>query len=316
MKKIATIGGGTGLSTLARGLRRTGLTAACEVAAVVSMADSGGYSGLLRNERGVLPPGDLMKVLIALSHLPEEDLSFYSNRAADNSVEGHTMLVDLAEQVGYLPAIEQMRNILQCSGRVLPATLDPAHLFAETNRRIIEGEGEIEKWFYDPKAKALEQEKLLRVFLKPPCRLHSAARRTIELADLVVIGPGSFYTSLIACLQVEGMTDTLKGKKIVYNVNVTTHPLETPGWTVSDFVTKLEQQIDRQVDVVVCNESVPTRLLKTYGEEHSAPVKIDVPKSWNGRQVITHQLVKANAAFARHDPTLLARVIQGLLERD
>lgn len=316
MKKIVIIGGGTGLSTLARGLRRIGLTKSNDVTAVVSMADSGGFSGFLRNERGVLPPGDVMKLLLAFSHLPEvaEELLYY--RFVDGSVPGHYMLTGMAQTIGYLAAIKNMQELLRCSGFVLPASLDQAHLFAETNRRVISGEGNIEKWFYDPKNKADDSEKLVRVFLEPVCRLLPEALRAIREADLIVIGPGSFYTSLIACLLVEGMSDALKDKKIVFVVNVTTHPKETPNWAVSSFVSHIEAQIGRTVNTVLCNKSVPAHLLEAYGAEHSTPVEIDVPDSWNGRQVIKRQFVQPKSEFARHNPKRLARAIQYLLEQD
>ncbi len=315
-KKIVILGGGTGLSTVARGMRRIGLTNLHHVTAIVSMADSGGFSGMLRNEKGILPPGDVMKLLLAFSHLPEVAAQLLYHRFADGSVPGHYMLTGMAERIGYLPAIANMQEVLECSGKVLPVSLDEANLIAETNRRTITGEGAIEKWFYDPKNKADDREKLHRVYLKPACSLLAEARQAILEADLIVIGPGSFYTSLIACLQVEGINELLVEKKIAYVVNVTTHPKETPDWAVSDFVAQMERQIRKKVDYVVCNKSLPSHLLPSYDAEHSSPVVIDVPNIWNGRQVIKRQLVGPKQKFARHAHRRLARVIQGLLERD
>jgi uncharacterized cofD-like protein len=312
--KLVIIGGGTGLSTLARGLRRIGVTERHQVTAVVGMADSGGFSGFLRNEAGVLPPGDIMKLLLAFSTLPElaEKLLYY--RFPDGSVPGHDILTARAKRNGFLNAVRDMEEYLQCSGSVLPASLDDANLCAETNRRIIEGEGNIEEWFYAQKVQDWDKEKLLGVYLHPSCRILPEARAAIEQADLVVIGPGSFYTSLIACLQVEGMTEALVGKNLACVVNVTTHPKETPYWRASDFVKELEQQIRRRVDVVVCNRGIPAELQQKYVEEHSSAVKVDLPPVWNRRHVITRQLVAPKSSFARHDPGRLARVIQELLE--
>lgn len=311
--KIAIIGGGTGLSTLARGLRRLlGLSGKHQITAIVGMADSGGFTGILRNEKGVLPPGDIMKLLLAFSTRPELAEQLLYHRFADGSVPGHYILTGMAKRTGFLQAVENLQDLLQCAGTVLPATLDPAHLFAETNLRIIAGEGEIEKWIYNNED--WDKEKLLRVYLNPGCKLLPQASRAIEEADLVVIGPGSFYTSLVACLEVKGMNKVLAQKRIAYVVNVTNHPKETPSWTVSNFVSQLEQQIGRQVDVVVCNKTVPAHLLEKYGEEHSAPVAIDVSNTWNGRQVLKCQLVPPKSEFARHNPKRLARVILNLLE--
>ena len=315
-KRIALIGGGTGLSTLARGLRRTGVTQQSEVTAIVGMADSGGFSGVLRNERGVLPPGDIMKLLLAFSTLPDLAGQLLYHRFPDGSVPGHYMLTGMAKSIGFLPAVANMQELLKCSGKVLPATLDPANLIAETNLRFIKGEGNIEDWFYGKKAENRGKEQLLRVFLEPACSLLAEARQAIETADLVVIGPGSFATSLIACLEAKGMREALADVRLAFVVNVTTHPKETPEWKVSKFVHELELQIRRKLDIVVCNKQVPEHLLEPYGKEFSTPVEIDVPDVWNGRQVIKRQLVLPKSEFARHNPKRLARVIQNLLERD
>lgn len=312
--KLVIMGGGTGSSALARGLNLNGVTENHEVTAIVGMADSGGYSGLLRNEAGVLPPGDVMKVLLAFSKLPELAEKLLYHRFPDGSVPGHDILTAHAKRDGFLNAVRDMEEYLQCSGRVLPASLEDANLCAETNRRIIEGEGNIEEWFYAQKVKDWDKEKLLRVYLHPACGILPEARSAIEEADLVVIGPGSFYTSLIACLQVEGMTEALVGKPIVFVVNVTTHPKETPYWRASDFVKELELQIRRRVNIVVCNRGISTELQEKYKAEHSSAVKVDIPSLWNKRHVITRQLVAPKSSFARHDPRRLARVIQELLE--
>lgn len=324
--RITSIGGGTGGSTLARGHRRIGATEEHEVTAIVSMADSGGYSGYLRNEKGVLPPGDIMKLVLAFSHLntrledpknPHEDVLnkiIYWKFKDDGSVPGHDVLTARAKRLGFLQALAGVEEWLECSGKVLPVTLDEAILHCETTKRIITGEGEIEKWLYEEKAADYGKEQLLRVFLEPRCCLLEQAREAIDLADLVVIGPGSFQTSQIACLDVKGMREVLHDSRIAYIVNITTHPKETPDWTVSKFVKEIELHIRRKVDVVICNTHVPEHLLDPYGKEYSSPVIVDAPDNWNGRQVIKRQLVLSTSTYARHDPERLARVILELLE--
>lgn len=315
-KRIVLIGGGTGLSNLARGLRRIlrrYKITDTEITAVVSMADSGGFSGWLRNEKGMLPPGDINKNLLALSTLREVAHRLYYKRLEDGTVPGHFMLLGMVESYGWLRAIANMQELLECSGNVLPVTLDSAHLFAETNRRIIAGEGRIEDWFYGHET-GDDDEKLQRVYLEPDCSLLSEAKAAIEVADLVVIGPGSFYTSLIACLQVKGMNEALAQKRLAFVVNVTTHLKETPEWRVSDFIGRLENQIGRKVDIAVCNENVSEDLLETYEHKGQDPVEIDVDDIWNGRQIIKRQLVRKHGRYARHSPYMLARVILDLLE--
>jgi uncharacterized cofD-like protein len=315
-QRIVALGGGTGLATTLRGLRKSGITQEHDVTAIVATSDSGGFSGFLRDEKGILPPGDLLKALLASSGLPELAEELFYHRYADNSVAGHYMLMGMVQIDGVLGAIAKAEELLRCSGKILPATLAPAHLFAETNRRVIKGEGPIEQWFYGNKAEDRGLELLLRVFLEPPCSILPEAQEAIKAADLVIIGPGSFYTSLIACLEVKGMKEALTESRVAYIVNTTTHPKETPDWKVSQFVHELEMQIRRKVDVVICNNHVPEHLLESYRAEFSAPVGVDVPSDWNGRQVISGQFVAEDAPLARHDAELLAGAIKQLLEPD
>jgi uncharacterized cofD-like protein len=315
-KKIVTIGGGTGPSALQKGLVLIGGKKRFETTAVVAMADRGGSSGRLRDEQGFLPPGDLLKALLALSPEPyawpllTKRFANAVPEMAGHSV-GNILVSYLAEHLGgdLLKSILALQEILNCQGRVLPAYLEHVDLVAETNLREIRGEGKIEEWFYDFPP---DSEKLVGVHLEPVPELLPQAAMAIKGADLVVIGPGSFYTSLVAVLRVNGMKDALAKTRIVYVVNVITHAKENPDWPVSKFVHEIEQEIGRGVDYVVANNALSKRLEDKYRKEGSRPVVIDVERHWDGRRIIRANFVSEHAKFARHDPVRLAHILSHL----
>lgn len=318
-KKIVTVGGGTGQSAPLQGLVLLGGRKKFETTAIVGMADSGGSSGRLRDELGVLPPGDVLKALLALStkSYARDLLSYRFNGRRRSILDGHTagnlLLTMMSSYCGdYLNAVQSMEQFLDCQGRVFPASLSSTTLVGVTNRgREIRGEGEIELWIYGNKS--IQPEHLMELELEPVPMLLPAARRAIREADLVVIGPGSFYTSLAAVLKVKGMSQAIREvKQVVYVVNLTTHPRETPGWTAGAFVQKTEELIGRRVDIVLCNSSIPQPLREKYGEGKAEAVAVDVSSLWDGRRVITANFVTPGAILARHDPERLALVIASL----
>src|SRR3989344_5225546 len=196
-RKIVVIGGGTGPTAFLSGLVAAGGKDKFDITAVVSMADSGGSSGRLRDEKGVLPPGDVLKALLALSPkpyarelLPERFPHDGIPKLNGHSV-GNLLLVSLYEYLDkdYLQAIVAMEQILKCQGRVLPVTLESSHLIAETTKRHIEGEGEIEKFLFGRKALVID-ERLKNVRLIPTPTLLPEADEAIRKADMIVIGPG------------------------------------------------------------------------------------------------------------------------------
>lgn len=318
-KRIVTIGGGTGQSAPLQGLVLLGGGKKFETTAIVGMADSGGSSGRLRDELGVLPPGDILKALLALSTRPyaRDLLSYRFNGRRSSVFKGHTpgnfLLTMMSSYCGdYLNAVRAMEQLLDCQGRVFPASLDLTTLVGVTNRgRTIRSEGEIEQWIYNT---VPVRGHLMGLELDPVPQLLPAASKAIREADLVVIGPGSFYTSLAAVLKVSGLSQSLRGagRVVAYVVNLTTHPRETPGWTARRFVEKTEELIGRKVNMVLCNSSIPQPLREKYGEEKAEIVSVDIPSSWDGRQVVVANFVKQGATLARHDPKRLAVVIASL----
>jgi uncharacterized cofD-like protein len=259
--KVVAIGGGTGLPSVLRGMKQV----TRNITAIVTVADDGGSSGKLRREMGVLPPGDLRNNIAALAD--DEDLitQLFQYRFANGGLEGHSFgnlfLTALAAITGSMDqALVETGQVLAIEGRVLPTTLqDNVTLMAEvrvpgeTGLRRISGESQI------PEAGG----KIERVFLHPDqVRAYPEAVRAILSADLIVIGPGSLYTSILPNLLVAGITEAIRisSAYTVYVCNVATQDGETGGFTMVDHVTALEAHIGQGVfDAVLANNSYPSK---------------------------------------------------------
>lgn len=276
-KRIVVIGGGTGLSTLLRGLKKfdTDLTA------VVTVADDGGSSGRLRDDYHVPPPGDIRNVIAALSEvepLVEEMFQYRFKGQGKEHLNGHSlgnlMLTALTEITGdFSHAIRQMSRVLNVNGRVLPAANQRLTLFAEfEDGKIIEGESKIPSY----------GQPIKRVFLKP-YHVHALpeAVEAIEQADVIVIGPGSLYTSIIPNLLVEDIRQAVlrSSARKVYICNLMTQRGETSGYTASDHVRAIHTHVGEPfIETILINDDadVPEEVQKAYEEENAEPVRFDV----------------------------------------
>jgi len=259
--KVVAIGGGTGLPSVLRGLKM----ATSQITAIVTVADDGGSSGKLRRELGVLPPGDLRNNIAALAN--DEDLmtQLFQYRFANGGLEGHNFgnlfLTALADITGSMDqAIAETSRVLAVEGRVLPATLqDNVTLVAEVQLPGEEGFRRIRGESRIPKSGG----RIERVFLVPDhVRAYPEAVRAILSADLIVIGPGSLYTSLLPTLLVSGITEAIRASHAfkVYVCNVATQAGETDGFTVMDHVSVLEKHIGQNAfEAILANSSYPTK---------------------------------------------------------
>lgn len=308
--KIVVIGGGTGLSTLLRGLK----TYSANITAVVTVADDGGSSGRLREEFGVLPPGDIRNCLAALAD--EErlltELFQYRFRAGDG-LTGHsfgnlflTAMTDIAGDLEQ--AIAASSKVLAVKGQVLPATLSDVRLWAElTDGRRIEGESNI------PKAEG----KIVKIGCIPenPPAL-PAAIKAIEEADYIIIGPGSLYTSLIPNLLVREIADAIAATDIprIYICNIMTQPGETDGYSVSDHIQAIDKACDNKklFDAVLVHKKIPSaQALIRYAQQNAHPVFLDREAVIQlGRRIIpANILFEDENGAVRHDPQKLAKVL-------
>lgn len=318
--KIVVIGGGTGTYTVLSGLRDYPV----DLTAIVSMFDSGGSSGRLRDEFGILPPGDVRQSLLALSKLPIDklilrqllDYRFKNGLGLKGHSFGNLFLTALTEITGRIDlAIAEAAKILDVQGQVLPVSLDNCHLCARLeDGTIIKGETNIDIRRVRPELKILD------VFLDPPAKIFPGAKRAILEADLIVLGPGDLYTSTIPNLLVEGVTKALARSKakIFYICNLMTKHGETDGFAVSDFVKEIKRYLGPAVKklkrVLVNNYwRIPKSILARYFQEKSYPVKYDVQNCQQlGAEIVLLPLA-SGGELLRHNPQKLAKAILKLM---
>ncbi len=265
--KIAVIGGGTGSFTLLSALKNH----TSQLAAIVSMADDGGSTGVLRDELGVLPPGDVRQCLVALSDSPKiRDVFNY--RFEEGTFGGHSFgnifLTALEKATGnFSEAVDTAAEILRINGTVIPATLDNVRLKMEWAEASVTLRGErvidADSFKHDPRQAALT--------LEPQAHANPMALKAIEQADMVVIAPGDLYTSLGALLIIDGISEALKRTKapVVYVANLVTKRGQTEGFTVSDHADEIERLIGEPVlDYVLYNRQKPSAELARRYEEN------------------------------------------------
>ena len=307
--KIVAIGGGTGLSTILKGLKKI----TNNLTAVVTVGDDGGSSGRLREEMGVLPPGDIRNCIAALAN--EEDLVtelFQYRFQAGNGLEGHSFgnlfLSALCAITGdMVTAVKESSKVLAIRGNVLPSTLDDMRLVAEMDDgRVILGESHIPE--AGGRIKKLRTEPAHLTALEDV--IHA-----IQAADLIILGPGSLYTSIIPNLLVEDIIKTIslsKAKKI-YICNVMTQPGETDNYTVSDHVKAILSHSKHKniIDAVFVNDSLPKNLALKYKAANSLPVKLDLEnlKKIGVKVVIKRLIEESKHGHVRHSPRRLARAV-------
>ncbi len=306
--KIVAIGGGTGLSTMLRGLKEC----TSNITAIVTVADDGGGSGWLRQDLGMLPPGDIRNCILALANTEPVMQRILNYRFEDGALTGQSFgNLFLAALNGiydsFDEAVRHMGEVLAITGRVLPVTNANVHLVAEfENGTTVFGESKI----YAHKKE--HQCKITRVRLSPehPPAL-TQALEAINGANMIVLGPGSLYTSIIPNLLVSGIAgaisraDALK----IYVCNVMTQEGETEGYTAFDHVSELlAHSLPGLIDVCLVNDSkIPERLIKRYEIESAEPTYIDRKRFENaGIKLLQRPLFSETSEFARHDSLLLA----------
>ena len=310
---ITVVGGGTGLSTLLRGMKY--ITNNCT--AVVTSADDGGSSGRLRKELGIIPPGDLRNCLTALADRePLMERLMQYRFQGDSPLAGHCFgnlfIAAMAEAEGGMEeGLNATSQILKVRGRVVPSTLSDIQLEAEMNDgSFVLGESEIPK----------VHKRIKRMMMMPPdAPAAKAAVEAIKSANVLILGPGSLFTSVIPNLLVQGIRDAVIESKAVkiYICNVMTQPGETDGFGAYEHVRALIDHVGVQfLDYVIVNDqAVSVEQLNQYNAEGSMPVTPDVEKIRNlGITVIPARLISKND-LVRHDPKKLSRVLIALIYR-
>jgi uncharacterized cofD-like protein len=315
-EKIVTIGGGTGQFTLLSGLRDL---PDLKITAVVSMMDSGGSTGRLRDEYGVLPPGDALKCILALSPYREFARNIFLRRFnQDRRLKGHTagnmLLTMLSQYTGSFPSgIKALAEILESRGDILPVTVDRATLVAElTDGSRIFGESAIDR------PEGFERERIRDVFPVPhhgeSISVYPPVIDAIRNADTVIIGPGDLYTSIIPNFAVPGVADAVKETRadIVYVLNIMTKYGETNEFSAIDFVEKVESHIQRPIKTLLFNTGLPAAsVLEKYRRDRSALVAIS-PDAVYWKEYSMHgaDMVNTSGDVIRHDAMKLAELIR------
>jgi uncharacterized cofD-like protein len=309
---IGCVGGGTGLPSLLGGLKTNPWLT---LNAVVTMFDSGGSSGQLRDELGVLPPGDVLKCALALARNEGEArrvlLARLPTLEQHARLGGHTggnLLLSMMEQYSgdFLAAVDGLRALLGCKGRVWPVSVQPASLCAEY------GDGSQTRGEVEVDAGQSRGHQVRRLWLEPEAAIHPTVAQGIRNFDAVIIGPGSFYTSLMPPLLVRGVKDALADMRgpIVLIANLLTEGRGMGGFTAAEAARWVSRAIDRPVDVVIANTGRPSpEGLLRYAAEHKVPLEVgDVPRDTEvvlGRFWCTE--------IARHDRRRLSFAVWSVL---
>jgi uncharacterized cofD-like protein len=322
--KIVVIGGGTGTFVALSGLKKYDV----DLSAIITMMDSGGSSGRLRDELGVLPPGDVRQCLVALAKSSKLLRDMFNYRFEEGGLKGHTFgnifLSTLTKTTGSMKkAIEEVGKILRIQGRVVPVTYDKSDLCTELeDGTIIEGETHI-----DEVESREKRAKIKRAFLRPDAQANPDAVDAIKEADAIIIGPGDLYTSIIPNLLVKGISAAIKsseGKKI-YTLNLMTKYGQTTKHTAKDHVEDLEEYVGKdQLDVVLVNTKTPSeKTLAWYKDFDEHQVEDNLGDN-HKFQVVRKNLIKdvviekavsdsLHRSIIRHDSEKLAKAIMEIL---
>ena len=308
------VGGGTGMSTLLKGLKKYDVN----ITAVVSVTDEGGSSGVLRKELNIPPPGDVRNNFVALSENEKALEKLFNYRFKDGFLNGHTVgniiLAALSKIHGgsLTTAVKYLSDILAIKGRILPVSDELIRLVAvmDDGTKVI-GEVNIVKC----------KKRIVEVTLDKKVKAQPEVLEALKNSDIVVIGPGSLYTSIITNFLVEGVKEAISMSKarIFYIANLMTQPGETDGMKLSEHINEVEKYIGRQIDVAIVNsEKPPEDILERYEREGYHPLQLDVENV--KRVIVMEPMIKLEKDIfdgkikLRHDSDKLAAALMNLLK--
>lgn len=316
--KVVAIGGGTGLSVLLRGLKKY----TTNITAIVTVSDDGGGSGLLREDMGILPPGDIRNCIVALANtepIMEQLMQYrFKEGALKGQSFGNLFIAAMNDICGsFDAAVREVGSVLAVTGKVLPVTLENVMLYAELeDGTVIKGESQI-----PIKQQALNK-RIMRVFLKPGnCKPLPEALKEIQDADVIILGPGSLYTSIIPNILVKNMTKEINSSNAlkIYVSNIMTQQGETVGYSLSEHIKAINDHGNRlQIDYAIANTGeIPREFLEKYKTEDASPVLIDYDIITDmGIKVLGENFVNIENEYLRHDFNKLAEQIFKLLNKE
>lgn len=323
MKKIVVVGGGTGAFVVLSGLKQYPVS----LSVIVSMMDSGGSTGRLRDQLGVLPPGDLRQCLVALSEAPDLWRKLFLYRFASGDLAGHNfgnIFITALEKntEDYQHVVDTAAFILKTKGHVIPVTFDKAHLCVQyEDGEVIETEAAIDTAIHKP-------QKIKRAYLAPAAHPNKKALEAIAESDYIILGPGDLYTSLIPNFLVDGMTDAVRRSpaKIVMIMNLMTKKGQTTNYTASDHIADLEHYLTRPVDSVIINsKNIPHDIVAYYAQSDEREVINNVKEGAEQKHIYCEDIIsdtqhkqaqydKALRSLLRHDSDKLARVLWKIVQ--
>lgn len=306
-ERIVAIGGGTGLSTMLKGLKLH----THNITAVVTVADDGGSSGVLRSDYGMLPPGDVRNCVSALSDIDPELGEILNFRFHEGTLDGHSLGNIILAAINELSptfetAVRRFCKMAGVVGRVYPVTNDNVMLSAQlSDGTIINGESNI--------GKHRSNRPIDHVFLTPKATAVENVLRAIHEAQIIVLGPGSLYTSIIPNLLVDGVVEAIHNSNAVkiYVCNLMEQEGETEGYSVNDHLAAIEKHSYRGIaDVVIAsNAIVPEELRMKYSSQYAHPVQVDAEKVMTRSNLMLGNLMLIQDGQVRHNFSRLARVI-------
>lgn len=322
MKKITAMGGGTGTFVVLSGLKQHNV----DLGVIVNMMDSGGSTGRLRVQLGVLPPGDIRQCFVALSEAPDLWRRLFLYRFDSGDFVGHNfgnIFLSALEKVSvnYDQVLETASFVLKTKGKVLPVTHEKTNLCVEyENGEILKGEGSIDE-------NKFEKSRIKTAFLEPSVSAYPSAIERILDSDMIVIGPGDLYTSIIPLFLVDGVREALQTTKakLVYVVNLMTKSGQTNNYTAKDHVHDIEQYLGKQIDTIIIHKgSLSESIVEWYESHHEHPVQDDLADDSRvvRSNVADNTPVEQNTAdkissyarsILRHDSIRLAKAVIQLL---
>ena len=327
MKKIVVIGGGTGTYTVLTGLKKYPV----ELSAIISMMDSGGSNRVIRDEFGLLPTSDLRQCMVALSSEKPTEIvrklftyRYNAGTGITGMTFGNLFMAALTDIYGAQEkAIEKTCEFLDVQGKIIPVTLENTNLVAlYENEKQVLGEHAI-----DEPPEELARLKIVHIDVFPKAKANPKAVKEIKDADLIILGPGDLYTSVLPNLVIDGIADSIaktKGK-VVFVMNLMTRWGQTNNYTAYDFLTEMETYLGKgNVDfILVNNGKIPKKAIEWYKKVKAKPVKDNLNRVTKTRVVRTNfvdnefyqkpRSDKLTRSLVRHDSDKLAKVINSLL---
>ncbi len=287
-----------------------------EISAICAMLDSGGSSGRLRNDYGILSPGDIRRALIALANVSPVMEKLFNYRFQFGELAGHNLanLLITALELStndYEKTIAELKKILKVKHQVLPVTLDKSDLFAVLeNGEVIRGETNIDLPKHNGRLK------IKKIYLEPKARAYLKTLRVLKQADLIVIGPGDLYSTLAQILLVEGVAQAILKSRArkVYLTNLMTKYGETNGFSVLDFANQIEEWLGGRLDFVLYNHSLPSsKRLRKYKKQHPELLTmVEINKKLPRKKFIGENLILDKGPI-EHDPEKVSKVLLSLI---